>query len=89
MKFPYEESHYGRERTKKRYLSAELCVRRMYVMFVEENFPEKYRELKEKDVQPEKFDCVIKYKFSLNILKNILIMDSGSQERLCVGNVRN
>ena len=49
-KFPCEESHYGRERTKKRYLSAELSVRRMYVMFVEENFPEKYRELNEKDV---------------------------------------
>ena len=69
MKFSYEESHYGRERTKKRYLRAELSVRRMCVMFVEEDFPEKYRELNEKDVQPEKFDCVIKYKFYFDYFK--------------------
>ena len=68
-KFPFEESHYGRQRTKKRYLSAELSVRKMYVMFVEENFPEKYREFNEKDVQPEKFDCAIKYKFYFDFFK--------------------
>ena len=68
-KFPFEESHYGRQRTKKRYLSAELSVRKMYVMFVEENFPEKYREFNEKDVQPEKFDCSIKYKFYFDFFK--------------------
>ena len=61
--YPYEVSHYGRNRTKKRYLRPDLSVRNMYVMFVEKEFPETYKQITEDNLQPEKIDCVVSYEY--------------------------
>ena len=59
-KFPYEISHYGRERTKKRYLSPELSVRQMYKLFVQEEFPAMYKLIKDGEVELEDLQCPIR-----------------------------
>ena len=51
--FPYEISHYGRNRTNKRYLRPDLSVRNMYVMFVEKEFPEVHKQISDDNLQPE------------------------------------
>ena len=69
MKVRFEESHYARPRTKKRYLHADFSIRRMHTMFVEENFPVKYGTVEEKNIPPEKFDCGTKYRFYFDHFK--------------------
>ena len=67
--YPYEVSHYGRNRTKKRYLRPDLIVRKMYVMFVEKEFPEAYKQIAEDNLQPEKIDCVVRYEYYFRYFK--------------------
>ena len=67
--YPYEVSHYGRNRTKKRYLRPDLSVRKMYVMFVEKEFPEAYKQIAEDNLQPEKIDCVVSYEYYFRYFK--------------------
>ena len=67
--YPYEVSHYGRNRTKKRYLRPDPSVRKMYVMFVEKEFPEAYRQIAEDNRQPEKIDCLVSYEYYFRYFK--------------------
>lgn len=69
--FLYEVSHYGRNRTKKRYLNQELSVRKMYTMFVEKEFPEAFKQISEKGMQPEKIECDIAYDYYLHYFKEV------------------
>ena len=57
--FPYEVSHYGRERAKRRYLNSGLSVRQMYVKFVEQEFPAMHKLIADGEIEPEKLECSI------------------------------
>ena len=58
--FPYRISHYGGHGNKRRYVSADLSVLRMYTIFFVKHYPEQYVEYKAgKD--PQKLDCEVKY----------------------------
>ncbi|XP_072032844.1 uncharacterized protein [Amphiura filiformis] len=67
--FPYQVSHYGRERTKRRYLSSELSVRRMYVLFLQRHFPEAYLKVKD-NTDPEKVECAVRHRTYFNYFKD-------------------
>ena len=66
--FPYRVSHYGGHGNKRRYLSSELSVLRMYNLFIEKFYPGHYAEIKAgKD--PQKLDCEVKYRYYHNYYK--------------------
>jgi len=67
--FPYETSHYGRKRSKKRYLHSELSICKMYTLFVEKYFTNIHKEMVENDVKPEKYNCPVRYKFYYDYFK--------------------
>ncbi|KAJ8255140.1 hypothetical protein GJAV_G00201380 [Gymnothorax javanicus] len=68
--FPYQISHYGRELTKRRYLSSELSVRRMYILFLERHFPDAYAQVQTGAVEPESVECPIKHRIYYNYFKD-------------------
>lgn len=57
--FPDEISHYGRSRTKRRYLKPDLSVREMYVQFLRQEYPDVYKHMIENDIKVEKVECEI------------------------------
>ena len=58
--FPYRISHYGGHGNKRRYVSADLNVLRLYTVFLDKCYPEHYAEyMAGKD--PQKLDCEVKY----------------------------
>ena len=66
--FPYRVSHYGGYGNKRRYLSADLNVLKMYAMFLSKHYPEHYAEFKAgKD--PQKLQCEVKYRYYFNYYK--------------------
>ena len=50
-------------------LRPDLSVRKMYVMFVEKEFPEAYKQIAEDNLQPEKIDCVVSYEYYFRYFK--------------------
>ena len=66
--FPYRVSHYGGHGNKRRYLSADLNVLKMFTMFLSKHYPEYYAEYKAgKD--PQKLQCDVKYRYYFNYYK--------------------
>ena len=66
--FPFQVSHYGRERTKRRYLSSELSVRRMYISFLEKHFPDAYFQVRA-GTEPKAVLCHVRHRMYFNYFK--------------------
>ncbi|XP_023818369.1 uncharacterized protein LOC101155258 isoform X3 [Oryzias latipes] len=66
--FPYFVSHYECHGTKRRYLASDLTVVKMYSLFLQLFYPEKYADyLTGKDVK--KIDCEVKFWFYYDYFK--------------------
>ena len=66
--FSYRVSHYGETGKKRRYLSSELSITKMYTLFLELCYPEKYIQYKS-GVEPSKIDCEVKFRFYYDYYK--------------------
>ena len=63
--FPYKVEHYTKSGNKKRYLSGELSVLKMYELFLEKHRPEHYQHVNS-GTNIKTIDCDVKYSFYLD-----------------------
>ena len=67
--FSFHVSHYGKGRTKQRYLFSELSIRKTYVLFLKKHFSAAYFEV-EAGTDPEKVECPVRHRSYLNYFKD-------------------
>ena len=66
--FPYCVSHYAGHGRKRRYLSSQLTVVKMYTLFLELQYPGKYAEYRA-GTDVKKIDCEVKFRFYYDYFK--------------------
>lgn len=63
--FPYHIAHYGSKGERRRYLSSELSVLKMYELFLEKYYPETLSTAKTEGTDLQHLKCDVKYSFYL------------------------
>lgn len=68
--FPYYIVHYGPNGERRRYLSSQLSVLKIYEMFLEKHYNEVLIEAKQNDFNLQKLKCEVKYSFYLQYFRD-------------------
>lgn len=68
--FPYNIVHYGPSGERRRYLSSQLSVLKMYEMFLEKYYPEVLDNAKQNENDLQKLKCEVKYSFYLKYFRD-------------------